>query len=71
MRTLHAVLSRVELTLKLAPGDALLLDNHRVMHGRHAFRGYRNMLGCYLGSDDWRSRLRVLRHGAASPDGAG
>ena len=28
---------------------------------RHAFRGFRNLLGCYLTADDWRSNLRMLR----------
>ena len=41
VHTLHAVLSEIELAVRLEPGDALLIDNHRVMHGRHAFRGHR------------------------------
>lgn len=41
-------------------GDALLLDNHRVLHGRHAFTGTRNLLGCYMTAADWQSRCRVL-----------
>jgi gamma-butyrobetaine dioxygenase/trimethyllysine dioxygenase len=32
----------------LAPGDALLYDNHRVLHGRTAFHGPRWMRGVYF-----------------------
>ena len=42
-------------------GDVVIFDNHRVLHGREAFEGYRNMLGCYFDRDEWESRLRVLR----------
>lgn len=42
-------------------GEIVLFDNHRVLHGRDAFEGYRNMLGCYFDRDEWESRLRVLQ----------
>ena len=47
-------------------GEALLIDNTRVLHGRHAFTGHRNMLGCYMTTDDWQSKLRVLERRAAA-----
>lgn len=47
--------------LKLAIGDMLIINNQRVCHGREAFTGYRNMVGCYVGKDEWVSRLRLVR----------
>lgn len=37
------------------------IDNHRVLHGRSAFDGARRMCGAYIGGDEFRSRLAVLR----------
>ena len=45
----------------LAPGEALLFDNWRVMHGRCSFTGLRRMCGGYLNREDVESRLRQLR----------
>ena len=56
-----AAIGALETELRLAPGQAIVIDNHRVMHGRRAFRGHRNLLGCYLPADDWQSLLRVAR----------
>jgi len=50
--TRHSILT------KLQVGDCLIVDNHRIMHGRTAFTGYRNLVGCYVGVDDWTARLR-------------
>lgn len=58
--TLVQVLHRLEVAVRLEAGTALILNNHRVLHGRYAFRGRRNMLGAYLTPDDWMSNLRVL-----------
>ena len=44
----------------LRPGDALLFDNWRVLHGRHAYTGKRTMCGAYLNHEDFESRLRML-----------
>ncbi|CAE6465639.1 unnamed protein product [Rhizoctonia solani] len=49
-----------ELWVKLTAGNAVVVDNHRVLHGRSAFTGKRRMCGAYVGADEWRSRLRVL-----------
>ncbi|KAG5642898.1 hypothetical protein DXG03_001905 [Asterophora parasitica] len=38
-----------------------VIDNHRVLHGRSAFDGKRRMCGAYVGVDEYRSRLAVLR----------
>jgi hypothetical protein len=60
------VLLELEYPLRLEEGDALLVDNTRVLHGRFGFVGRRNMIGCYMNADDWRSKLRVLEVRAAS-----
>jgi trimethyllysine dioxygenase len=39
----------------------LVVDNHRVLHGRSAFNGKRRMCGAYIGVDEYRSKLAVLR----------
>ncbi|MEY2400562.1 MAG: trimethyllysine dioxygenase [Ilumatobacteraceae bacterium] len=43
----------------LRPGDALLFDNWRALHGRHAYSGKRTMCGAYLNHEDFESRLRT------------
>ena len=47
---------------KLAPGDLLLLDNRRVLHGRKAFdgAGERWLQGCYADKDGLRSTHAAL-----------
>jgi len=32
----------------LSPNETLIIDNHRVLHGRQSFNGFRNIIGCYL-----------------------
>ncbi len=44
----------------LRPGQALLFDNWRVLHGRSAYSGVRRMCGGYLNREDVESRLRQL-----------
>ncbi len=50
-----------EITMRLAPGTALLFDNWRTLHGRRAYRGHRRLCGAYLNKEDFDSKLRVLR----------
>jgi trimethyllysine dioxygenase len=50
-----------EFWTQLAPGTAVVVDNHRVLHGRSAFTGKRRMCGAYLGRDEYRARLDALR----------
>lgn len=47
---------------KLAPGEAFLVDNTRVLHARKAFSGTgsRWLQGCYADKDGLRSTLAVL-----------
>lgn len=48
------------LKFKLKPGRLLLVDNWRVLHGRTAFIGRREMCGCYLPRDDWLNKARQM-----------
>jgi gamma-butyrobetaine dioxygenase len=50
------------------PGDLVIFDNRRLLHGRDAFDpgtgGRRWLQGCYLERDEIRSRLRMIRRTA-------
>jgi len=46
----------------LAPGEAMLFDNWRVLHGRMAYTGNRRLCGAYLNHEDFESRLRLAGH---------
>ena len=57
-----------ELRLRLSPGDLLIMENNRALHGRTAFdpnRGRRHLQGCYVDKDGVESRRRVLQRRAA------
>ncbi len=57
-----------ELRLRLAPGDLVIMENNRALHGRTAFdpnRGRRHLQGCYVDKDGVESRRRVLQRGEA------
>ena len=45
---------------------SIVIDNHRVLHGRSAFNGKRRMCGAYVGMDEFRSKLMVLNERFAS-----
>jgi len=49
-----------EYWVPLTPGTVVLIDNHRVLHGRSAFEGSRRMCGAYIGTDEYHSKLAVL-----------
>lgn len=49
------------LTIRLDPGDVVLFDNWRTLHGRMEYTGTRVFEGCYHAHEDLDSRLRVLR----------
>ena len=63
-----------ELIFRLAPGDLLVMQNERALHGRTAFDpnlGRRHLQGCYVDKDGMESRMRVLRrHGATAQEAA-
>jgi gamma-butyrobetaine dioxygenase len=54
---------RYEFKFRLQPGDLESFNNRRVLHGRDEFNpqsGPRHLQGCYVDTDDFLSRLRVL-----------
>ncbi|EIN09855.1 Trimethyllysine dioxygenase [Punctularia strigosozonata HHB-11173 SS5] len=57
-----------EYWVQLQPGTVVAIDNHRVMHGRSAFNGKRRMCGAYIGVDEYRSKLAVLKEKFSPPD---
>ena len=53
-----------EIRFKLDPGELLIMDNRRLLHGRTGFdpgEGLRHLQGCYIDIDGPRSLFRVLR----------
>ena len=62
-----------ELIFRLAPGDLLVMQNERALHGRTAFDanlGRRHLQGCYVDKDGLESRMRVLRRQVAKAQAA-
>jgi gamma-butyrobetaine dioxygenase len=63
-------------TSTLAPGDCVIFDNTRILHGRTAFAdgggtggastGRRHLQGCYADLDGLASAVAVLARGQAS-----
>ncbi|KAL8777893.1 MAG: hypothetical protein Q9213_007660 [Squamulea squamosa] len=49
-----------EYWVQLQPGTVLTFDNWRVLHGRSAFTGKREMCGAYTNMDDFISRWKTL-----------
>lgn len=49
-----------QLKLRLAPGEAILFDNHRLMHGRTGFTGPRHLQIGSVNRDTFISEMRVL-----------
>ena len=51
-----------QLRFKLAPGEAIIYDNERLLHGRTAFelQQQRHLQGCYADRDALMSTIRVL-----------
>jgi len=47
-------------SIRLEPGDVLINDNWRVLHGPEAYTGARHFIGCYLNHEDFESRIRTL-----------
>ena len=68
-RSFARILKRPELELifRLAPGDCVVMQNDRTLHGRTAFdpgRGRRHLQGCYIDGDAMESRRLVLLRSA-------
>lgn len=68
-RAFFTLITAPELTLtpKLAPGEMLIMDNYRLLHGRTAFRlsqGVRHLRQGYVDRDTTASRRLILRRQA-------
>ena len=53
----------MQLRFRYEPGDLVLVDNRRVLHGRTAYDaevGERWLQGCYGEREELMSRLRIL-----------
>ncbi|KAI0157280.1 trimethyllysine dioxygenase [Xylariaceae sp. FL1272] len=48
----------IEYWFQLKPGNLLIFDNWRLLHGRSAFTGVRRICGAYINRDDYISRWR-------------
>jgi len=54
----------LQLVFRLAPGECVVMQNDRTLHGRTAFdpnQGRRHLQGCYIDRDAMESRRLVLR----------
>ena len=59
-----AASDRFAMSFAYAPGDLIVFDNRRILHGRTAFddaTGGRALKGCYMEREEVLSRIRVLR----------
>ncbi|XP_076066288.1 gamma-butyrobetaine dioxygenase-like [Oratosquilla oratoria] len=66
IKTYNDILYENSIRVKLQPGDILVLDNMRVLHGRQPFDsstsvGCRHFHNAYIDWDELRSRRRVLQ----------
>tara|TARA_B110000438_G_scaffold272474_1_gene291181 strand:- start:326 stop:1435 length:1110 start_codon:yes stop_codon:yes gene_type:complete len=55
--------SKFEIKFKLEKGDVLMMDNHRLLHGRTSYdisEGKRYLKGCYIDHDSTEGKLRHL-----------
>tara|TARA_B100000767_G_scaffold24878_1_gene21888 strand:- start:165 stop:1265 length:1101 start_codon:yes stop_codon:yes gene_type:complete len=55
---------KFKIKFKLMPGDIMIMDNHRLLHGRTAFdanEGKRFLQGCYIDHDSSEGKLRHLK----------
>ena len=51
------------ITTALRPGEPVIFDNWRVLHGRLGFEGRRRVCGGYINADDWKGKLERMREG--------
>ncbi len=72
-RTLDRLLRSVtfEIRFLLRPGDLVMFDNRRLLHGRTGFdpqQGIRHLQGCYIDMDGVHSRYRVLHRSVTASE---
>lgn len=62
-QALHQPSAKIE--FRLEPGQLVIFDNQRVLHGRSSYQqGARHLQGCYADKDSLRSKLRILKAAA-------
>ena len=57
-------LLKFRIEFKLSPGDLLMMDNHRLLHGRTTYdanEGNRFLQGCYIDYDSTEGKLKHLK----------
>ena len=55
---------KYKIEFKLEPKDLMMMDNHRLLHGRAAYEtkeGERHLQGCYIDYDSTEGKLRHLK----------
>ena len=55
---------KYRIEFKLAPKDLMMMDNHRLLHGRTVYdanEGERFLQGCYIDYDSTEGKLRHLK----------
>ena len=55
---------KYRIEFKLSPGDLLMMDNHRLLHGRTSYdanEGNRFLQGCYIDYDSTQGKLKHLK----------
>ena len=55
---------KFRIEFKLSPGDLLMMDNHRLLHGRTTYdtnEGNRFLQGCYIDYDSTEGKLKHLK----------
>ena len=55
---------KFKIQFKLMPGDIMMMDNHRLLHGRTVYdtnEGKRFLQGCYIDHDSSEGKLRYLK----------
>lgn len=64
MRNLHGLLysNKFVYEMKLLPGELLVFNNHRLLHGRKALNGHRKLCGTSINSEEWESKLAILEN---------
>tara|TARA_B100000579_G_scaffold134512_1_gene108886 strand:+ start:4658 stop:5764 length:1107 start_codon:yes stop_codon:yes gene_type:complete len=55
---------KFNIEFKLSPGDIMVMDNYRTLHGRTSYNmniGERHLQGCYIDHDSTESKMRYLK----------
>ena len=53
----------LQIEYRLNPGEVMCFNNRRMLHGRNGFtssNGSRHFQGCYINTDEFKSKLRAL-----------